>query len=77
MNGRHITATELDHRLAQTDALISQLSRQLNAHETWHRDMLLRASETGAGRRLAITAVVISALAAVAALITALAPVVG
>lgn len=75
MSGRHVTAGELDARLALMDGLISRLGAQVADHEKWHRDMLERAGESSAARRLAVWAVLISAAAAVAALITAAAAV--
>lgn len=72
MAGRRVTAGELDARLQTMDYLIRQLGAQVAAHELWHRDMLVNAGDTGANRRIAMWALVISAAAAVGALLTAL-----
>lgn len=75
MNRRYVTAAELDSRLSRMDMLISQLATQNERHETWHRDMLVRAGEAGHNSRIAVWALVISAGAAIAALLTAAAAV--
>lgn len=71
MPGRHVTAAEMDSRLARIDMLVGQLTAQLDRHETWHRDMLVDAAQSGSARRTAVWALVISAAASVAALLTA------
>lgn len=73
MSGRHVTAGELDARLALMDQLIARLGAQVADHERWHRDITVRADEAGAARRLSVWAVVIAAVAAIAAMITAMA----
>lgn len=73
MSGRHVTAGELDARLVLMDKLITRLGEQVSDHERWHRDITVRADEAGAARRLSVWAVVIAAVAAIAAMITAMA----
>lgn len=73
MPGRHVTAAEMDSRLARIDMLIGQLTAQLDRHETWHRDMLVEAAQSGSARRTAVWALVISAGASAAAIATAVA----
>lgn len=73
MTGRRITAAELDTRIAVIDALVRQLVAQVDAHQVWHRDMLVRAGESGSSRRLAVLALLISGIAAIAAVLLALA----
>lgn len=76
MDRRHVTAAELDARLSRTDTLIGQLASQLDRHETWHRDMLVEAAESGHANRTALWALVIAAAAAVASILTAAAAVI-
>lgn len=76
MQHRHVTAAELDSRLSRMDMLIGQLASQIERHETWHRDMLVRAGEAGHNSRIAVWALIISAAASIAALATAAAAIV-
>lgn len=69
---RHVTTGELTAQVTRLDQLIGRLDDQITAHENWHRDVLLRAGETGQSARLAVWAIMISAVSAAAALVVAL-----
>lgn len=73
MNSRRVSVAELDGRLAVMDGLIKQLAAQIGAHESWHRDMLVRAGESGSSKRLAMWALFLAAVSAAAAVLLALA----
>lgn len=70
--GRHVTPDELGAQVMRLDQLIGRLDDQIAAHETWHRDLLLRAGEHRQSARLAVWAIIIAAVSAAAALVTAL-----
>ena len=71
MTSRHVTTGELGAQVQRLEALISRLDDQLASHEAWHRDVLLRSGERGQSARLAVIAMIISAVAALGAVIAA------
>lgn len=74
MFGRWITRAEMASQLGRLDTLIGKLDNQLEAHETWHRDMLIRSGDQRSARSLAALALavaIIGALSGVAAAVAA------